>query len=170
MATIAAPRTRTPAPEQRIVLHGVGWPGYETMLRLVGDRAVRLTYDRGDLELMSPSQDHERYKRLFGLMVQALAEELLLALESRPEGELLRGRRLPGGAGGLGGRRVLLGGLGHGGSPSAVVLCCVCRERHAHALFCGRRSRRERGGAGAGRRANRTKAGRIRSHPVDVRG
>jgi len=63
-------------PEQRVVLRNVGWDGYETLLRMVGDGHVRLTYDRGDVELMSPSSHHEECKRLLGLIVQALVEEL----------------------------------------------------------------------------------------------
>jgi Uma2 family endonuclease len=76
MATVSRTRTAQGSTEPRFVLYGVGWQGYETMLKLVGDRAVRLTYDRGNLELMSPSQHHERFKTLVGILVQALAEEL----------------------------------------------------------------------------------------------
>ena len=49
-----APATSTDT-DQRFVRSKVGWNGYETMLQLVGDRPIRLTYDRGNLELMSPS-------------------------------------------------------------------------------------------------------------------
>jgi Uma2 family endonuclease len=64
-------------PEQRVLLRGIGWEGYETILKLVGDQpAVRLTYDRGDLELMAPSIDHEESKGLFGRMVETVTEEL----------------------------------------------------------------------------------------------
>jgi Uma2 family endonuclease len=59
-----------------VVLRGVGWEGYETLMRLVGDGPVRLTYDRGDLELMSPSLDHEDYKNLLGRIIEAVTEEL----------------------------------------------------------------------------------------------
>ena len=54
MVTIVESGTRASALEQRFLLRDVGWEGYETMLKLVGDRPIRLTYDRGDLELMSP--------------------------------------------------------------------------------------------------------------------
>jgi Uma2 family endonuclease len=46
------------------------------MLDAVGNRRVRVTYDRGNLELMSPSPVHEIYKRLFGRLLDVLAEEL----------------------------------------------------------------------------------------------
>src|SRR3954454_19090485 len=82
MATIVEPRPRTSEPEPRIVLRGVGWEGYERMLELVGDRPIRLTYDRGDLELMVPSHDHERYKSLLGRLIETLTLELDLPCDA----------------------------------------------------------------------------------------
>jgi Uma2 family endonuclease len=77
MATAVEPRPRTLIPEQRVVLYGVGWEGYETILKLIGDRSVpRLTYDRGDLELMAPSYEHEAFKRGLGRIIDAVTEEL----------------------------------------------------------------------------------------------
>ena len=51
MVTTVDSGTRASASEQRFLLRGVGWEGYETMLKLVGDRRIRITYDRGDLEV-----------------------------------------------------------------------------------------------------------------------
>jgi len=54
--------TKTPtsiAGEHRIVIRGVGWQGYQSLLKMVGDQPVRLTYDRGDVELMSQLPIHE---------------------------------------------------------------------------------------------------------------
>jgi Uma2 family endonuclease len=82
MATTTEIRSRPLEPESRVVLHGVGWEGYETMLKLVGDRPVRLTYDRGDLELMVPSLDHERYKSLLGRLIETLTLELDLPCDA----------------------------------------------------------------------------------------
>jgi Uma2 family endonuclease len=75
MATTVEPRTRALEPEQRFVLHGVGWQGYEAMLGIVGDRLPRITYRGGDMELMSPSQDHERFKVLLRRIVDVVTEE-----------------------------------------------------------------------------------------------
>ncbi len=61
---------------QRFLLRGIPWSGYEAMLAILDERPIRVTYDRGDLELMSPSIPHEEVGRLLGLFVQALAEEL----------------------------------------------------------------------------------------------
>ncbi len=62
--------------ERRFLLPGVGWDGYQALLKMVGDRAIRLTYDRGDIELMSPLSKHERKRCRFGQAVRILAEEL----------------------------------------------------------------------------------------------
>jgi Uma2 family endonuclease len=69
-------------PEQRVVLSDMGWEGYEAMLKLIGDRPIRLTYDRGDLELMVPSLDHERYKSLLGRLIETLTLELDLPCDA----------------------------------------------------------------------------------------
>jgi Uma2 family endonuclease len=67
---------KTPA-EQRVVLHNIGWNTYE---RLLADHenssAPRFTYDRGELEIMSPSPEHEAYNRSIALLVELLAAEL----------------------------------------------------------------------------------------------
>lgn len=76
MATATPDRTRQLEPEQRFVLPNIGWGGYETLLELVGDRNIRLTYSRGDLELMSPSRDHERFKKYIGRFIETVTEEL----------------------------------------------------------------------------------------------
>ena len=49
---------------------------YERLLEDLGDRQIRLTYDRGVLEIMSPSQQHERVKCLIARLVCAMTLEL----------------------------------------------------------------------------------------------
>lgn len=67
--------------DQRIILHDVDWWQYETLLAVRGDRAgVRMTYLRGELELMSPSSMHEVTKKLFARLLEAFAEERALDL------------------------------------------------------------------------------------------
>lgn len=65
-------------------LHNVSWEFYETCLREIGDGNVRLTYDRGTLEFLSPSERHNRSKRLLGRLLETLTEEL--GIEIRSEG------------------------------------------------------------------------------------
>lgn len=69
-------RTANPPTDQRVVLHNVSWETYERLLADHADRsAPRLTYDRGELEIMSPSAEHERLNRRVAQLVLAVAEE-----------------------------------------------------------------------------------------------
>lgn len=78
MSTIVEPRPKTHTPELRFVLHDVGWRGYETLLEIVGDGPTRMTYDRGSVEFMSPSHDHEVFRRILGRVIDIVTEELYL--------------------------------------------------------------------------------------------
>ncbi len=49
--------------EHRVVIRRVGWKGYQSLMKMVGDQPIRLTYDRGDVELISPLPKHDRKKR-----------------------------------------------------------------------------------------------------------
>lgn len=69
-------------PEQRFVLHGISWDTYNALLHDLESSAVRLTYDRGSLEMMSPSRDHERFKRLIGRIIEIFTEELDIPMQS----------------------------------------------------------------------------------------
>jgi Uma2 family endonuclease len=63
--------------EERVVLQNVTWQFYELMLAQLGEnRSVRLAYDRGILELMSPLMPHERSKRLLEKLIDIVLEEL----------------------------------------------------------------------------------------------
>ena len=68
-------------PEHRVVLSGISWALYETILDAVGDSAgPRMHYLEGMLEIMSPSGDHETVKKGLARLVEAYAEELDLDL------------------------------------------------------------------------------------------
>lgn len=59
----------------RLVLSGVDWQTYRRLLRLFDERRrLRITYDRGALEITTLSPRHERFKHLLGLLVLAFAE------------------------------------------------------------------------------------------------
>ncbi|MBW3540097.1 MAG: Uma2 family endonuclease [Planctomycetes bacterium] len=62
--------------EQRFLLTNVSWEFYERLLEELGDRHIRVTFDRGNLELMSPSYRHERGGSVLGFLVQVAFEEL----------------------------------------------------------------------------------------------
>ncbi len=63
--------------EQRVLLSGVSWQTYEALLAdHESSSAPRFTFDRGMLEIMSPSPEHQAYNRSIALLVESLAEEL----------------------------------------------------------------------------------------------
>ena len=70
--------TTTPgSSEQRVVLHNICWDLYERLLCAHQDRPVpRFTYDRGHLEIVSPSSEHEEITDTVSLLVNVVAEEL----------------------------------------------------------------------------------------------
>ncbi len=69
------------APEQQIVLHNVAWETYERLLTDHTDRSVpRFTYDRGELEILGPSSEHEILNRTIALLVELVAAELSIYL------------------------------------------------------------------------------------------
>jgi Uma2 family endonuclease len=59
------------------LLHGISWETYERLLADHLDRSSpRFYYDRGELEIMSPSPEHEGLNRLVALLIALLAAEL----------------------------------------------------------------------------------------------
>jgi len=69
-ATLLAP------PDEIIHLSGMSWKTYETLLEELSDRRLRLTYNRGNLEITAPSPEHELNKRVLGRFIDTIAEEL----------------------------------------------------------------------------------------------
>lgn len=62
---------------QRVVLANVSWATYQALSHDLGlHRSVRLTYDRGVLEIIMPSELHEVINRLLALIVTMLTDEL----------------------------------------------------------------------------------------------
>lgn len=68
-------------PEQKIELSGISWQTYQTLLKELSHRRLRLTYNRGYLEIIAPSPEHERYKKVVGRFVETIAEELNVSIE-----------------------------------------------------------------------------------------
>lgn len=68
--------------EQRFLFYGVEWKEYLGFLKVLKGRRVRTTYDRGALEIMTLSEQHERSSSLLGRLIEALTEELGLPLAS----------------------------------------------------------------------------------------
>jgi Uma2 family endonuclease len=71
---VEAPVLVEPA-ESRVVLHNISWETYENLLEDMADcSAPRLTFDRGELEIMSPSLKHELLNEAVKLLLSTLGE------------------------------------------------------------------------------------------------
>ncbi len=66
--------TSTVPAEQRVVLDPIAWPTYLALLSDADRRRGLMTYNRGVLELMSPSKIHEQLKVLLGRLIEAFTE------------------------------------------------------------------------------------------------
>src|SRR5262245_24920518 len=74
---------RPARPGHCLRLSGIDWKTYSRLLRIFAERpGIRLTYDRGELEIMSPTLEHDDDGRVLGWMVYVLAEELGLPLKN----------------------------------------------------------------------------------------
>ncbi len=56
--------------EQYVVLGNVAWSTYEALVEQTENPRGRMVYDNGDLEIMSPSINHEQVKTLIGRMIE----------------------------------------------------------------------------------------------------
>ncbi len=75
--TLATPLSEIAlSPGSAITLTGLSWPHYQALLAELGEnRATRLAYSDGVLELRMPSQLHEIISRLLSKIIFALAEQ-----------------------------------------------------------------------------------------------
>ncbi len=79
MATVAT--TTAVFGDRQVVLRNVSWETYERLLEDLSDCSVpHLTYDSGELEIMSPTNEHEEYNRALNLIVEIVAAELEVRL------------------------------------------------------------------------------------------
>lgn len=78
-----AEAVKSPRQDQRVLLRSVSWETYERLVAEREERPVpRFFYDRGVLEIVSPSKSHESVSRVVGLLVEELAVEMDLDVES----------------------------------------------------------------------------------------
>jgi Uma2 family endonuclease len=64
-------RDDRPQEDHFVILHDVAWSDYQRFLEVRGDRSSpRIAYLEGELEIMSPSESHERIKSLIGCLVE----------------------------------------------------------------------------------------------------
>ncbi|MDB5321935.1 MAG: hypothetical protein JWN40_3566 [Phycisphaerales bacterium] len=67
---------------QHIVLENATWELYDQLLREMGDRPIRINYDQGRLEMMSPLPEHEEVKGIIGRLVKELTIALDMEIKS----------------------------------------------------------------------------------------
>ena len=70
-------------PGQKLLLRDISWELFEEILQELGEeRTLRVAYSRGNLEIMTPSPEHEVLKGILGDLVKILLEELNIDCES----------------------------------------------------------------------------------------
>jgi Uma2 family endonuclease len=62
--------------DQRFLLQGIPWATYVALRDLPENEHVRMTYDRGRLEMVSPSKRHEQYAALIDHLIVVWTSEL----------------------------------------------------------------------------------------------
>ncbi len=83
VTTTSTPVEQQITPENRVILKGVSWSTFKALLADVGDdRAWRIAYDEGVLEIRMPLEEHEEPKRLIESFVEAIVDELGIELRS----------------------------------------------------------------------------------------
>ena len=67
-----------------LVLQQFSWKDYERLVEdlTVSHARLRVTYDHGRLEIVSPLNEHEGYARFIDALVRAFAEHCKLKVES----------------------------------------------------------------------------------------
>jgi Uma2 family endonuclease len=71
-------------PGAMLVFQQVGWADYEALLKELADRpGVRVSYDEGRLEVMSPLPEHEEYKDSLYSLARLFSELRGIELETR---------------------------------------------------------------------------------------
>jgi len=72
-----AMRIVLPQPARSVLYENVSWEEYEEVLAEVGERpGLRIAYDRGRLEIVSPGTEHEGAKSLLRQLVEAACDLL----------------------------------------------------------------------------------------------
>ncbi len=70
-------------PEKRVALNNITWQGYEQILNALGEnRAARVHYYQGVLEIITTLEAHESSSENIGILIHILTEELNLNIKS----------------------------------------------------------------------------------------
>ena len=80
-----------------LLLRHIGWDEYEQLLDDLAERPnLRVSYNQGRLEIMSPLPEHEEYKEFILRLAHVLSEELGMPLETRGSATYKRKRTATG--------------------------------------------------------------------------
>jgi Uma2 family endonuclease len=83
--------------EQRVILSNISWQTFEQLLKELGDnRATRLAYNEGLLEIMTPLGPHENNNRFIDDLIRAITDELNLNLKKFGSLTMKREKKLKG--------------------------------------------------------------------------
>src|SRR5262245_37853905 len=80
--TMSTATTNAAIDSPRILLQNVPWETYVQLRDVSENDHIRMTYDRGTLELMSPLSIHEWYGRILGRCVETATMELGIDIRS----------------------------------------------------------------------------------------
>src|SRR5262245_30255814 len=65
-----------------LVIHEVSWDDYESLVRSLETRHLRVAYDCGRLEVVSPLSRHAAYSAIIEALVRIISDELDLKVEA----------------------------------------------------------------------------------------
>lgn len=85
MATVETTPSKKLLAVEHTVLRGVPWHTYAELRELPENYHIRMTYDRGTLEIMSPSPKHERGSSIIARLIDVWTEELNIGILSLGE-------------------------------------------------------------------------------------
>ncbi|MEA2735710.1 MAG: hypothetical protein QOE14_2161 [Humisphaera sp.] len=78
MSIALEPETWSP----HVVINNATWSLYQRLLKVVGEQNLRLTFDEGVLEIMSPLPEHEKVKKVFARLLETMSMELNIPISS----------------------------------------------------------------------------------------
>ncbi|QKD82251.1 Uma2 family endonuclease [Thermoleptolyngbya sichuanensis A183] len=81
MAMVSSFQPALNAEDQRVLLSGVTWQQYDSLLATLGDYpGLRLIYLEGTLEIFMPSAEHELVKKVLARLIERYAEAVDIPL------------------------------------------------------------------------------------------
>lgn len=73
----------SPVREKHVVFYDASWDFYESILRELGEQPIRVNFDRGTLEIMTLSVEHEAFKQAIGMMIGLISLEFGIPIAQR---------------------------------------------------------------------------------------